>query len=144
MMHVMNTCGDSHLKTKESRGYYFNPLLKLTHNMPLMFVTNAVVSNGHTNRTRVKLQAVAVTEVPIPSKISIEGEPCTNGHINKTEDAIPNKISIYGELCTMFEARHVHLLLRSLDRKTPKLFKTSPNRSHALQMCPCSSSCLWA
>jgi hypothetical protein len=77
-LYVYENCGDHRVraKIKGRTGHFVDPLLKLYYHVPLMFVSNEDVPNGHANGTRVLLEGVVLKENVLPETLSIDGLQC--------------------------------------------------------------------
>ena len=105
IQYIYENCGDYRATTgaRSSKGHFVDPFLKLYHNIPLMFVSNEDVPNGHANGTRVLLKQVILTPGSVPELISIEGHKCLS-----------------------INADSIHCIICSLDNNPLKLFHVRP------------------
>ena len=76
--YIFENCGDCHLTTsgRHGKGHFVDPLLKLYHHIPLMFISNDDVPNGHANGTRVILQSVVLKPLSQLDPVSVDGCQC--------------------------------------------------------------------
>jgi hypothetical protein len=79
LQYIFENCGDYQVTTSGGRtgkGHFVDPLLKLYHHIPLMFVSNDDVPNGHANGTRVILQSVVLKPTSQLDTVSLDGHQC--------------------------------------------------------------------
>jgi PIF1-like helicase len=103
--YIYEHCSDHTIRdqTRNRKGHFVDPLLKLYYHAPLMLVTNDDVPNGHANGTRVLLEAVVLKK-----------------------DVITTTISLDGYQCPTIDADLIHHLFCSLDGNPSKIFFITP------------------
>jgi PIF1-like helicase/Helitron helicase-like domain at N-terminus len=76
--YVYENCGAHRVRARVQgrQGHFVDPMLKLYHHIPLMFVSNEDVPNGHANGTRVLLEGIVLKEDIVPSTLLIDGLKC--------------------------------------------------------------------
>ena len=104
--YIFQNCGDFRLTagSGSSQGHFVDPLLKLYHNIPLIFVTNDDVPNGHAYGTRVILQHVFL----------------------KPGCSTTETVSMESCHCHSVNAHDIDYILCTLDGHPEKSFKVSP------------------
>ena len=105
LKYLFQNCGDFRVTTttRGGKGHFVDPLLKLYYNIPLMFVSNDDVPNGHANGTRVLLKSIVLNP------------GCTS-----------DTITIQGQQCQSVEAHSVQHLVCTLDGNDSKIFHVTP------------------
>jgi hypothetical protein len=105
ILYIYEHCGDHVVqsRTRGNKGHFVDPLLKLYHHIPLMFISNDDVPNGHANGTRVLLEKVFLK--------------CST-----TTDMI----ELDGHRLQCVDATSVDYLLCTLESNPSKLFKVQP------------------
>ena len=105
LLYMFQNCGDFRVTagSRSGKGHFVDPFLKLYHSVPLMFVSNDDVPNGHANGTRVILRAVVLNP------------GCTTEVVN-----------IDGHRCHSIEAHYVQYLICTLDGNSSKIFHVAP------------------
>jgi hypothetical protein len=90
--YVYEHCGDNKVTvrgmSKQSKGHFVDPLLKLYYHAPLMLVSNDDVPNGHANGTRVLLETVVLKSNTQLSTVSIDNLECPAIHADLVDHII--------------------------------------------------------